>query len=95
MIRHWIEDPSWTPKRRMALVLSILRGDIMVAEAAYRNGLDIQAVEDWRRRFLLGAEQALREPGGKQDARLGRVERSANEILREFAANAGSNRAPE
>jgi transposase-like protein len=50
----------WTAKRRAALVVSILKGDTSVAEAARRHGLTVAEVEDWRDRFLVGAENALR-----------------------------------
>ena len=42
------------------LVVSILKGDTSVAEAARKHGLTVAEVEDWRDRFLLGAENALR-----------------------------------
>ena len=43
-------DPieRWTAKRRVALVVSILKGETSVAEA-----------EGWREKFFLGAENAL------------------------------------
>lgn len=50
----------WTAKRRTALVLSILKGETSVAEAARTHGLRVAEVEDWRDRFLFGAENALR-----------------------------------
>jgi len=50
----------WTAKRRATLVLSILKGETSVAEAARRHGLTVAEIEDWRDRFLLGAENALR-----------------------------------
>jgi transposase-like protein len=50
----------WTAKRRAALVLSLLKGETSVAEAARQHGLTVAEVEDWRDRFLLGAENALR-----------------------------------
>jgi transposase-like protein len=50
----------WTAKRRATLVLSILKGETSVAEAARRHGLTVAEVEDWRDRFLVGAENALR-----------------------------------
>jgi hypothetical protein len=37
-----------------------LKGETTAAEAARRHGLKIAEVEDWRERFLLGAENALR-----------------------------------
>ena len=50
----------WTAKRRATLVLSLLKGDTSVAEAARRHGLTVAEIEHWRDRFLLGAENALR-----------------------------------
>ena len=54
------EVQRWTAKRRAALVLSLLKGETTAAEAARRHGLKVAEVEDWRDRFLLGAENALR-----------------------------------
>ena len=45
----------WTAKRRVALVVTILKGETSVAEAARKHGLTVSEVEDWRHRFLLGA----------------------------------------
>ncbi len=50
----------WTAKRRAALIISTLKGDTSVAEAARQDGLTVAEVEDWRDRFLLAAENALR-----------------------------------
>ena len=50
----------WTAKRRVALVIRILKGETSVAEAARQHGLTVAEVEDWREKFLLGAEHALR-----------------------------------
>jgi transposase-like protein len=50
----------WTATRRVALVVSLLKGETSVAEAARRHGLTVAEVEDWREKFLLGAENALR-----------------------------------
>ena len=54
-------DPieQWTAKRRMAEVFSILMGEASIAEAARTHGLTVVEVEDWRDRFLLGAENEL------------------------------------
>ncbi|BFU95558.1 MAG: hypothetical protein NTNFB02_22800 [Nitrospira sp.] len=38
----------WTAKRRMALVVSILKGETSVAEAARQHGLTVAEVEAWR-----------------------------------------------
>ena len=50
----------WTAKRRVALVISILKGETSVKEAARKHGLTVREVEEWRDRFLMGAENALR-----------------------------------
>ena len=50
----------WTAKRRVALVLRILKGQTSVAQVARQHGLTVAEVEDWKDRFLLGAENALR-----------------------------------
>ena len=58
----------WTAKRRVTLVLSILKGETSVAEAARRHGLTVAEIEDWRERFLLGAENALRNRPKDEEA---------------------------
>jgi transposase-like protein len=50
----------WTAKRRVALVVSIVKGETAMAEAARKHGLTVAELEDWQERFLLGAENALR-----------------------------------
>jgi transposase-like protein len=62
------EAQRWTAKRRTALVLSILKGEISAAEAARKHGLKVAEVEDWRERFLLAAENALRSRPRDEDA---------------------------
>jgi hypothetical protein len=39
-------------KRRVALVLSIVRGETSVAEAARKHGLTVAEVEEWQKRFV-------------------------------------------
>ena len=58
----------WTAKRRAALVLSLLKGETSVAEAARTHGLTIAEIEDWRDRFLMGAEHALRSRPKDEEA---------------------------
>ena len=50
----------WTAKRRAALIVSIMRGETSVQEAARKHGLTVAEVQDWRDKFFLGAENALR-----------------------------------
>jgi transposase-like protein len=44
----------------VALVLSILKGETSIAAATRKHGLTVAEIEEWRERFLLGAENALR-----------------------------------
>jgi len=54
------EVRRWTAKRLAALIISLLKGETTAAEAARRHGLKMAEVEEWRERFLLGAENTLR-----------------------------------
>ncbi len=58
----------WTAKRRAGLVMEILRGDLAVAEAARTHGVTVAELEDWRERFLAGAENALCSRPADEDA---------------------------
>ena len=58
----------WTAKRRVALVVSLLKGETTVAEAARLHGLTVAEIEDWREKFLLGAENALRSRPRDEEA---------------------------
>ena len=58
----------WTAKRRVALVVSILKGETSIVEASRTHGLTVAEVEDWRDKFLTGAENALRTRPKDEDA---------------------------
>ncbi len=67
------DEPSdsvqrWTAKRRVRLVVSILKGETSVAEAARAHGLTVGEIEEWRERFLTGTENALRARPKDEDA---------------------------
>jgi transposase-like protein len=89
------EVQRWTAKRRAALVISLLKGETTAAEAARRHGLKVAEVEEWRDRFLLGAENALRarqkEDEALREEEINRLKRKVGEltmdldILREAA----------
>ena len=54
-------DESTEPiERWTALILSILKGATSIAEAARQHALTVAEIEDWRDRFLTGAENTLR-----------------------------------
>ena len=67
-----VESPDeiqrWTARRRTALVLSILKGEMTVEEVARRHGLAVSEVEDWKVRLLNAAHNALRSRPRDEDA---------------------------
>lgn len=58
----------WTSKRRSALIVSILRGETSIQEAARKHGLTVAEVEDWKDKFLAAGENALRSRPREEDA---------------------------
>jgi outer membrane protein TolC len=63
------EVQRWTAKRRAALVISLLKGETTVVEAAQQHGLKVAEVKGWRDCVLLAAENGLRAQP-KEDAAL-------------------------
>ncbi len=88
MLEQDESQKRWTAKRRAALVVEILRGDLSVAEAARRHGLTVAEVEEWRERFLAGAENALRSrPLGEEaqkEQELKRLKQKVGELVMEL-----------
>ena len=62
------EVQRWTAKRRSALILSIVKGETIMQEAARKHGLTLAEIEDWKEKFLLGAENALRSKPRDEEA---------------------------
>jgi transposase-like protein len=85
----------WTAKRRSALVMQVLKGETSAQEAARKHGLTVAEVEDWKDRFLSGAENALRsrpkDEEALRDEEIKRLKQKVgelvldNDILREAA----------
>ena len=75
----------WTAKRRAALVLSILKGETSIAEAARKHGLKVAEVEEWQDRFLLAAENALRsrprDDEALKDEEIKRLKQKVGELV--------------
>ena len=73
-----------TAKRRAALVVSLLKGETTAVEAARRHGLKVAEVEEWRDRFLLAAENALRarqkEDEALREEEINRLKRKVGEL---------------
>ena len=60
----------WTAQRRSALVMSLLCGEKSVQEAARSHGLTVAEVEEWRDRFLFGAEKRCgQDPATRRPSR--------------------------
>ena len=66
------------------MIISLLKGETTAAEAARRHGLKIAEVEEWRDRFLLGAETALRarqkEDEALREEEINRLKRKVGEL---------------
>ncbi|PYQ06002.1 MAG: hypothetical protein DMF83_13715 [Acidobacteria bacterium] len=58
----------WTARRRMALVLSVLKGEITVEEGACQHRLTVSEIEEWKDRMLAAAHNALRSRPKDADA---------------------------
>lgn len=75
----------WTAKRRVALVLSILKGETSAQEAARKHGLTVSEVEDWKDQFLFGAENALRsrprDEEALKDEQIKRLKQKVGELV--------------
>ena len=58
----------WTAKRRSALIVSILKGETSIQEAARSHGLTVAEIEDWKDKFLSAGENALRSRPRDEEA---------------------------
>lgn len=78
----------WTAKRRAALVMSILRGETTIVEAARKHGLTVADVEHWKDTFLLAAENALRSRPKDEEAlhqeQVKKLERKVGQLVMEL-----------
>ena len=87
-MEHDESQKRWTAKRRSALVLEILRGDLSVAEAARKHGLTVAEIEEWRERFLSGAENALRsrplDDEAQKEREVKRLKQKVGELVMEL-----------
>jgi hypothetical protein len=59
-LRGRVIDRPEKGQRRATLILNILKGETSAQAAARKHGLTVAEVEEWRDRFLIGAENALR-----------------------------------
>jgi transposase-like protein len=86
----------WTAKRRAALVISILRGDTSVQEAARKHALTVAEVEEWKDRFVLAAENALRsrpkDEEALKDEQIKKLERKVGQLVMDIEILKEANR---
>ncbi len=75
----------WTAKRRAALVLSIVRGQTSVPEAARQHGLTVAEIEEWKEQFLTAAENGLKsrplDEDALKDAEIKRLKQKVGELV--------------
>jgi transposase-like protein len=75
----------WTAKRRASLVLSIVKGETSAQAAARKHGLTVAEIEEWRDRFLLAAENALRarpkDEEALKDEQIKRLKQKIGELV--------------
>ena len=79
------EVQRWTAKRRTALVMSIIKGETSMAEAARKHGLTLAEIERWREQFLSAGENALRarpkDEEAIKDERIAKLQRKVGELV--------------
>ena len=74
----------WTAKRKAAVVLDLVRGKIIPADAARQHGLTVAEIEQWKEDFLaqgteasvfllLGRPEAASGHAGSQGGRWARI----------------------
>jgi len=75
----------WTAKRWVVLVLEIVRSETTAAKATRRHGLTVAEIEQWKERFLGGAENALRsrplDDEALKDQAIKRPQRTVGELV--------------
>ena len=74
---------SWSTEEKVAIVLSILRGELSISEASRKHGVSYKTLLAWRDRFLKGGEAALKGKG--PDAEVKALE-NENKQLKEALA---------
>jgi transposase len=73
--------PMFKASEKQRIVLSVLRGEATVAEAARRNRCSETSIAKWRDQFLAGGMGALEEGSGRgPSAREAQLERELAEV---------------
>ncbi len=75
----------WTARRRMALVLSLLKGEMTEEDGARRHGLSVAEIDDWKERALVAAHNALRsrprDADAIKDEQIRRLQQKVGELV--------------
>ena len=74
---------SWSTEEKVAIVLSILRGELSISEASRKHGVSYKTLLAWRDRFLKGGEAALKGKG--PDAQVKALENENRELKEALA----------
>jgi len=75
------EVQRWTPKRKAAVVMSIVKGETSAAEAARKHGLTVAEIERLQEQFFAAGENALRaRPKDEEAAKDERIERPPRKV---------------
>ncbi len=69
-----------SPERKLQVVLSVLRGEVSVAEAARRCGVAEQTVHNWKNAFLEAGRAGLAGPQRRRSSREAELEVENEEL---------------
>lgn len=73
--------PVKSPDEKATVVLSVLKGEVSIKEAARRAGVSETTVTNWRNQFLDGGKSALATGrGGGSDARVELLEHELDDL---------------
>jgi transposase len=74
------KPPLKSPEDKARVVVSILRGEVTIAEAARREGVSQTTIAKWRDRFLDGGQAAIAAGGRVGSSREQRLETEIDEL---------------
>ena len=69
-----------SPERKLQVVLSVLRGEVSVAEAARRAGVAEQTVHNWKNALLDAGRAGLAGPQRRRSSRESELEAECEEL---------------
>ena len=79
------EVQRWTAKRKAAVVMSIVKGETSVAEAARKHSLTVAEIERWKEQFFAAGENALRarpkDEEAAKDEQIAKLQRKVGELV--------------